>query len=120
MIQKHSVTIDDLNMTISTGDLAQLASGSVTITVGETCVFVSATAANTVREGQDWFPLTVDYREKFSAAGRIPGGYFKREARPTQSDRARARAQHQDQQAPAAIRPLSWWAGGRPLWTLSV
>ena len=78
MIQQHSVTIDDLNMTISTGDLAQLASGSVTITVGETCVFVSATAANTVREGQDWFPLTVDYREKFSAAGRIPGGYFKR------------------------------------------
>jgi len=86
MIQKHSVTIDDLNMTISTGDLAQLASGSVTITVGETCVFVSATAANTVREGQDWFPLTVDYREKFSAAGRIPGGYFKREARPTEKE----------------------------------
>ncbi len=73
-------------MTISTGDLAQLASGSVTITVGETCVFVSATAANTVREGQDWFPLTVDYREKFSAAGRIPGGYFKREARPTEKE----------------------------------
>jgi len=86
MIQKHSVTIDDLNMTISTGDLAQLASGSVTITVGETCVFVAATAANTVREGQDWFPLTVDYREKFSAAGRIPGGYFKREARPTEKE----------------------------------
>ena len=86
MIQQHSVTIDDLNMTISTGDLAQLASGSVTITVGETCVFVSATAANTVREGQDWFPLTVDYREKFSAAGRIPGGYFKREARPTEKE----------------------------------
>ena len=73
-------------MTISTGDLAQLASGSVTITVGETCVFVSPTAANTVREGQDWFPLTVDYREKFSAAGRIPGGYFKREARPTEKE----------------------------------
>ncbi len=86
MIQKHSVTIDDLNMTISTGDLAQLASGSVTVTVGETCVFVSATAASTVREGQDWFPLTVDYREKYSAAGRIPGGYFKREARPTEKE----------------------------------
>ncbi len=86
MIQKHSVTIDDLNMTISTGDLAKLASGSVTVTVGETCVFVSATAASTVREGQDWFPLTVDYREKYSAAGRIPGGYFKREARPTEKE----------------------------------
>ncbi len=86
MIQKHSVTIDDLNMTISTGDLAGLASGSVTINVGETCVFVSATAASTVREGQDWFPLTVDYREKYAAAGRIPGGYFKREARPTEKE----------------------------------
>ncbi len=86
MIQKHSVTIDDLNMTISTGDLAKLASGSVTVTVGETCVFVSATAASTVREGQDWFPLTVDYREKYAAAGRIPGGYFKREARPTEKE----------------------------------
>lgn len=86
MIQKHSVTIDALNMTISTGDLAGLASGSVTVNVGETCVFVSATAASTVREGQDWFPLTVDYREKYSAAGRIPGGYFKREARPTEKE----------------------------------
>ena len=86
MIQKHSVTIDDLNMTISTGDLAQLAGGSVTVTVGETTVFVSATAASTVREGQDWFPLTVDYSEKYSAAGRIPGGYFKREARPTEKE----------------------------------
>jgi polyribonucleotide nucleotidyltransferase len=73
-------------MTISTGDLAKLASGSVTVTVGETCVFVSATAASTVREGQDWFPLTVDYREKYAAAGRIPGGYFKREARPTEKE----------------------------------
>ena len=60
MIQQHSVTIDDLNMTISTGDLAQLASGSVTITVGETCVFVSATAANTVRKAKTGsrLPLT--------------------------------------------------------------
>ncbi len=86
MRQKHSVTIDELNMTISTGELAQLASGSVTVTVGETTVFVSATAASTVREGQDWFPLTVDYREKYAAAGRIPGGYFKREARPTEKE----------------------------------
>ena len=86
MIQKHSVTIDELNMTISTGDLAGLAGGAVTVNVGETCVFVSTTAASTVREGQDWFPLTVDYREKYSAAGRIPGGYFKREARPTEKE----------------------------------
>ena len=52
--------------------LANLANGAVTVTVGETNVFVAATAAQTMRPGQDFFPLTVDYREKYSAAGRFP------------------------------------------------
>jgi len=86
MIQKQSVTIDDYDLTISTGDLANLASGSVTIGSGETSVFVSATAASNLREGQTWFPLTVDYREKYAAAGRFPGGYFKREGRPSEKE----------------------------------
>jgi len=86
MIQKHNVTIDELGMTISAGDLAKLASGSVTVTLGETCLFVSATSAKTLREGQDFFPLTVDYREKYAAAGRFPGGYFKREGRPSEKE----------------------------------
>ena len=86
MIQKHSITVDDLEMTFSTGDLASLASGAVTVSSGETSLFVSATVAKTVREGQDWFPLTVDYREKYSAAGRFPGGYFKREGRPSEKE----------------------------------
>ncbi len=86
MIQKHSVTIDDYGMTFSTGDLAQLASGTVTVMIGETSLFVSAQVASSVREGQDWFPLTVDYREKYAAAGRIPGGYFKREGRPSEKE----------------------------------
>jgi polyribonucleotide nucleotidyltransferase len=53
---------------------------------GETNVFVAATAATTMRPGQDFFPLTVDYREKYAAAGRFPGGYFKREGRPSEKE----------------------------------
>ncbi|MEM8549993.1 MAG: polyribonucleotide nucleotidyltransferase, partial [Verrucomicrobiota bacterium] len=86
MKQKYSVTVPDLNITISTGSIAKQASGAVTISVDETMVFVSATAATSMRPGQDFFPLTVDYREKFSAAGRFPGGYFKREGRPSEKE----------------------------------
>lgn len=86
MIQKHSITVDDLDITFSTGDVANLASGAVTVSTGETSLFVAATVANNMREGQDWFPLTVDYREKFTAAGRLPGGYFKREGRPSEKE----------------------------------
>ncbi len=86
MKQKHNVTAEKLGIEISTGTLAGLASGAVTISMGETNVFVSATAAATLRPGQDFFPLTVDYREKFAAAGRFPGGYFKREGKPTEKE----------------------------------
>ncbi len=73
-------------MEFATGTLAGLASGAVTIRSGETELFVSGTAASTLRPGQDFFPLTVDYREKFSAAGKFPGGYFKREGKPTEKE----------------------------------
>ncbi|MBR6388594.1 MAG: polyribonucleotide nucleotidyltransferase [Opitutales bacterium] len=86
MKQKYSVEVKDLDMTISTGTIAKQANGSVTISVGETTLFVSAVAANSVKPGQDFFPLTVDYRENFSAAGRFPGGYFKREGRPSEKE----------------------------------
>ncbi len=86
MKQKHNVTAEKLGIQISSGTLAGLASGAVTISQGETSVFVSATAAATLRPGQDFFPLTVDYREKFTAAGRFPGGYFKREGKPTEKE----------------------------------
>ena len=86
MKQKHNVTAEKLGIEISTGTLAGLASGAVTISMGETNLFVSATAAATLRPGQDFFPLTVDYREKFTAAGRFPGGYFKREGKPTEKE----------------------------------
>lgn len=84
--QKYTVTVEDLGITISTGTLAKQANGAVTITLGETCVFVSATAAESLRPDQNYFPLTVDYREKFAAAGRFPGGYFKREGRPSEKE----------------------------------
>ena len=71
MKQKHNVIVDNLDIEISTGTLAGLASGAVTIRSGETSLFVSATAASALRPGQDFFPLTVDYKEKFSAAGKF-------------------------------------------------
>lgn len=84
--QKHSVTVEEHGITLETGSLAKQANGAVTIQLGETTVFVAATAATSLREGQDFFPLQVDYREKFSAAGRMPGGFFKREGRPTEKE----------------------------------
>jgi len=87
MKQKHSVTVDELGITISTGTYARLANGAVTISKGETTLFVSATAAEDLRSpDQDFFPLTVDYREKFAAAGRFPGSYFRREGKPSDKE----------------------------------
>ena len=87
-IMSHSVTatIGQSPITIETGKLARLADGSVTIRSGETIVLVSAVSATTVKEGQDFFPLTVDYREKAAAVGKFPGGYFKREGRPSEKE----------------------------------
>ncbi len=86
MEQKHSVTIEALGMKISTGSIAKQANGAVTISIGETSVFVSAVAAASVKPDQGYFPLMVDYREKYAAAGRFPGGYFKREGRPSEKE----------------------------------
>jgi len=86
MKQKYSVNVPSAGLTFSTGSLAALASGAVTVQIGETIVFVAVSAASKIKQGQTWFPLTVDYREKFSAAGRFPGGYFKREGRPSEKE----------------------------------
>ncbi len=84
----HSVTapIGAHPITIETGKLARLADGAVTVRYGETILLVSAVSATSVKEGQDWFPLTVEYREKAAAVGKIPGGYFKREGRPSEKE----------------------------------
>jgi len=76
---KHQVTLE-------TGEIARQAGGAVMVKVDGTVVLVSAVAAKSAREGQDFFPLTVDYQEKFYAGGRIPGGFFKREGRPTEKE----------------------------------
>ena len=73
-------------VTLETGEIARQASGAVMVSVEGTVVLVTAVAAKSQREGQDFFPLTVDYVEKFYAGGRIPGGFFKREGRPTEKE----------------------------------
>src|SRR5258706_7013110 len=83
MPQNVSAPLGDKQIIIETGKLAKQADGAVTVQLGEPIVMVAAVAATKARAGQDFFPLTVDYREKAAAAGRFPGGYFKPEGRPT-------------------------------------
>ena len=86
MPEKITAQLGDKQITIETGKLAKQADGAVTVQLGETIVVVAAVAATKAKEGQDFFPLTVDYREKAAAAGKIPGSYFKREGRPTEKE----------------------------------
>lgn len=86
-----SATIGDHTLTFETGKMAKLADGAVTVRVGETIILASAVSSTSLKPGQDWFPLTVDYREKAAAAGKFPGGYFKREGRPTEKETLTAR-----------------------------
>ena len=73
-------------LTLETGKIARQADGTVIATLGETSVMANVTFAKVAKPGQDFFPLTVHYQEKFYAAGKIPGGYFKREARPSEKE----------------------------------
>jgi polyribonucleotide nucleotidyltransferase len=86
MAEKISAVVGDKEIIIETGKLAKQADGAVTVQLGETIIVVAAVAATKAKEGQDFFPLTVDYREKAAAAGKFPGGYFKREGRPTEKE----------------------------------
>src|SRR5688572_9368456 len=86
MSEKVTAQVGDKQVLIETGKLAKQADGAVTVQLGETIVMVAAVAATKAKSGQDFFPLTVDYREKAAAAGRFPGGYFKREGRPTEKE----------------------------------
>ncbi len=81
-----TVSVGDKQITIETGKLAKQADGAVSVRLGETVVIVAAVGAAKAKEGQEFFPLTVDYREKAAAAGKFPGGYFKREGRPTEKE----------------------------------
>src|SRR3712207_1845397 len=79
-----SVTVGEQEITFETGKLAKQADGAVIIRAGETMVLATAQGKMEGREGADFFPLTVDVEERMYAAGKIPGGFFKREGRPTE------------------------------------
>ena len=81
-----SVNLDGKEISIETGKMGRLADGACTISCGETVVMVTAVSQTKMREGQSWFPMSVEYKEKAAAAGRFPGGYFKREGRPTEKE----------------------------------
>ena len=95
-----SIPIGSKTLTFETGLLARQASGQATAQIGETIVFSAVTNTSKPREGIDFFPLQVEYRERFYAAGKIPGGYFKREGRPTEKEILTARVTDRP------IRPL--------------
>jgi polyribonucleotide nucleotidyltransferase len=88
MFDIHTETIEwaGRTLTIETGRVARQASGAVVVTYGETSVLATAVGIKQVKEGMDFFPLTVNYQEKYYAAGKIPGGFFKREGRPTEKE----------------------------------
>lgn len=85
---EHRVNVEfgGRTITIATGKWAKQASGAVVVSCGDTVVLVTAVATKTAREGQDFFPLTVNYQEKAYAGGKIPGGFFKREGRPSDNE----------------------------------
>ncbi len=85
-VYKKQVEWGGRELTIETGRIARQADGAVTVTYGDTVVMAAVCFAKEQKEGMDFFPLTVNYQEKFYAAGRIPGGFFKREGRPTEKE----------------------------------
>ena len=90
-VTKKSIEWGEETLTLETGKVARQADGSVIATLGETSVMANVTFAKTQKPGQDFFPLTVHYQEKYYAAGKIPGGFFKREARPSEKETLTAR-----------------------------
>ena len=85
-IEKVTSQVGSKEVVFETGKMGKLADGAVTMSCGETIIMVTAVSQTKMREGQDWFPLSVEYKEKAAAAGRFPGGYFKREGRPTEKE----------------------------------
>ncbi|GBF32683.1 polyribonucleotide nucleotidyltransferase [Desulfocucumis palustris] len=84
VVLKREINIGGRNLTLETGKVAKQASGAVLVRYGDTVVLVTATMAQNIREGIDFFPLTVDYEERLYAVGKIPGGFIKRESRPSE------------------------------------
>ncbi|MCL4779347.1 MAG: polyribonucleotide nucleotidyltransferase [Gammaproteobacteria bacterium] len=85
-IVKKSFPFGEHQATIETGEIARQADGAVVVSIGDTVVLVTAVAKKEAAPGRDFFPLTIDYQEKTFAAGRIPGGFFRREGRPSEKE----------------------------------
>lgn len=85
-VYKKEINFAGRTLTLETGKIARQADGAVLATMGETSVLCCVTAAKKIKDGQDFFPLSVHFQEKYYAAGRIPGGFFKREARPSEKE----------------------------------
>ena len=90
-VTRKSIEWGEETLTLETGKVARQADGTVIATLGETSVMANVTFTKEMKEGQDFFPLTAHYQEKYYAAGKIPGGFFKREARPSEAETLTAR-----------------------------
>ena len=113
MFDIHRVELDwgGRKLVLETGKIARQADGAVVATYGESKVLATVVAAKEPREGVDFLPLTVDYQEKFYAAGRIPGGYFRREGRPTEKETAQIKGlleKEKDKDATLLWQDLYW------------
>ena len=100
MTSRTELTLEGRTLGIEAGRVARAADGAAWVQYGDTVVLVTAVASKQAREGIDFFPLTVDYQERFYAAGKIPGGFFKREGRPHEKETLSARL------IDRSIRPL--------------
>ena len=83
---RKSIITGGKEISVETGKLAKQADGSVVVRMGDTMLLATIVSSQDAKEGVDFLPLTVDYREKYSAAGRFPGGFFRREARPSETE----------------------------------
>ncbi|MFA6543803.1 MAG: polyribonucleotide nucleotidyltransferase, partial [Limisphaerales bacterium] len=86
MSVKVTAQVGGQTLSIESGKIAKQADGAVIVQFGETIILTAAVAAVKAKDGQEFFPLTVDYREKAAACGKFPGSYFKREGRPTEKE----------------------------------
>ena len=86
MTTEIDIEIRGKKLSIETGEMAKQSDGAVVVKYGDTVLLATAVANKKIKEGLDFFPLTMDYQERAFAAGKIPGGYFKREGRPTEKE----------------------------------
>src|SRR3546814_2138171 len=103
-VKKISIEWGGETLTLETGKVARQADGAVMASLGETVVLCAVTAAKKVKEGQDFFPLTVHYQEKYSSAGRIPGGFFKRERGATEKETLVSRSEEHTSELQSLMR----------------